>query len=131
MNEEDSILAEINFSIEHYEKKATYFKRLNTFIKAVEFLIVLSMLPVIYFENYLHTDIKIIFWILSSTLLLLIFFSLIFRIDSKYCKCKLVIKNLLSEKHLFMNRAGIYNNNNASVILIQRFDELRSEMNSR
>lgn len=131
MNEEDSILAEINYSIEHYEKKAAYYKRLSTFIKVLEFLIALSMLPVIYFDQQLHTDIKIIFWILGSTLVLLIFFSLVFNVDGKYSSCKLLIKDLLSEKHLFMTKAGIYNNANAPVILIQRYDELRSIMNSR
>lgn len=131
MNEEDSILAEINYSIEHYEKKAAYYKRLSIFIKVLEFLIALSMLPVIYFDQQLHADIKIIFWILGSTLVLLIFFSLVFNVDEKYSSCKLMIKDLLSEKHLFMSRAGIYNNSNAPVILIQRYDELRSIMNSR
>ena len=131
MNEEDSILAEINYSIEHYEKKAAYYKRLSIFIKVLEFLIALSMLPVIYFDQQLHADIKIIFWILGSTLVLLIFFSLVFNVDGKYSSCKLLIKNLLSEKHLFMTKAGIYNNANAPVILIQRYDELRSLMNSR
>lgn len=131
MNEEDSILAEINYSIEHYEKKAAYYKRLSIFIKVLEFLIALSMLPVIYFDQQLNTDIKIIFWILGSTLVLLIFFSLVFNVDEKYSSCKLLIKDLLSEKHLFMTRAGIYNNINAPVILIQRYDELRSIMNGR
>lgn len=127
MNEEDSILAEINYSIEHYEKKAVYYRRLSIFIKVLEFLIALSMLPVIYFDQQLHADIKIIFWILGSTLVLLIFFSLVFNVDGKYSSCKLLIKDLLSEKHLFMNRAGVYDNTRASTLLIQRFDEIRSE----
>lgn len=131
MNEEDSILAEINYSIEHYEKKAAYYKRLSIFIKVLEFLIALSMLPVIYFDQQLNADIKIIFWILGSILVLLIFFSLVFNVDEKYSSCKLLTKDLLYEKHLFMNRAGIYNSANSSVILIQRYDELKSQMNNR
>ncbi|MEN9569475.1 MAG: hypothetical protein RL172_706 [Bacteroidota bacterium] len=127
MNEADAILAEINNSIDFYEQRAAYYRRLYIGLRVIEFLLAFSILPILYFETAIGHSIKLLFLALGITLVLLLFISLMLQPEARYCHCRLQAKNLLTEKHLYLNRAGIYNNNNAPALLVQRFDELRAE----